>query len=292
MSLRGVVVGCGHMGRFHANKLLERGDVELVGVVDPGSPHHPALPRLPAAPLDVDFAVVAAPTRLHYELALPLLEAGVPCLVEKPLAATLEDARELAALPGVCVNHIERFNPAVAALPRGLRPRFLKLARLASPNPRGTDVDVVHDLMVHDLDQVLYLTGSPVVDLRAVGVPVLTDGVDIAEVWLETASGCVATLTASRVSPEGVRELRAVTGDTYWSLDLARRTARVVPWGRQDLGAREVEVPPTDALASMVDAFLAAVRGERPYPVSGPEGLAALELARDVAEQIAARLDS
>ena len=293
--LRGVVVGCGHMGRYHAAKLLSRSDVTLLGIVDPGSPHHPGVPRLDAVPDEADFAVVATPTRLHGASALPLLERGIPCLVEKPLAATLDEAEALAAHAHVCVNHIERFNPGLSALPAGLRPRYLRLERMAPPTARGTDVDVIHDLMIHDLDLVLHLTGcalAGVTEVRAVGVPVLTGGVDIAECWLETADGCVATLTASRVSRKPSRHLRVVADDgTYWSVDLAARAAARVRWGEGDLDAEPLTVGSADALESMIDAFLAAVRGERAYPVSGREGLAALSLARAVSDQIGSRLD-
>lgn len=292
--LRGAIIGCGHMGRYHTGKLLAREDVDLVGIVDPDTPHHPELPRLDyeSLPGDLDFAVVAAPTRLHRALAEPLLARGIACLVEKPLGATLEEARALAAYDRVCVNHVERFNPALAALPAGLEPRYLRLERMGVPVGRGTDVDVIHDLMIHDLDLVAHLTRSEVVELRAVGVPVLGSGVDIAECWLETASGCVATLTASRVSRTPSRRLRVVAADTYWSVDLARREAQRVRWGAGELGAEPVEVPHADALERLIDGFLAGVRGDAPFPVSGSEGLAALELARQVAEQIQGRLDA
>ena len=292
--LRGVVVGCGHMGRYHAAKLMSRDDVTLVGILDPDSPHHPQVPRLEVVPEGVDFAVVATPTRLHGASALPLLERGVPCLIEKPIGATLAEAEALAAHAHVCVNHIERFNPGLSALPEGLRPRYLRLERMAPPTARGTDVDVIHDLMIHDLDLVLHLTGATleqVSEVRAVGVPVLTGGVDIAECWLETSDGCVATLTASRVSRKPSRHLRVVADDgTYWSVDLAARAAARVRWGAGDLDAEPMTVGSADALESMIDAFLAAVRGERDYPVSGRAGLAALSLASAVSEQVRERL--
>jgi len=279
------------MGRYHAAKLMSREDVTLVGIVDPDSPHHPTVPRLEAVPAGVDFAVVATPTRLHGASALPLLERGVPCLVEKPIGATLAEARALAAHDHVCVNHIERFNPGLRALPEGLRPRYLRLERMAPPTARGTDVDVIHDLMIHDLDLVLHLTGSDAADVRAVGVPVITDGVDIAECWLETADGCVATLTASRVSRKPSRHLRVVADDgTYWSVDLAARAAARVNWGEGELDAEPMTVGSADALESMIDAFLSAVRGERAYPVSGRDGLRALALAHTVSERVQIRL--
>ena len=286
-ALRGVVVGCGHMGTFHARKLAARPDVDLLGVVDPDAGRD----EFPRTGLDqaLDFAVVATPTAVHVQTALPLLERGVPCIVEKPLGASAELAAQLAVFPQVSVNHVERYNPALAALPAGVRPHYLRAERIGVFHGRGTDVDVVLDLMIHDLDLVLHLSGGEITELRAVGVPVVTDGVDIAEAWVETSTGCVATLTASRVSRAPKRVLRVVADEAYWSLDLGQRQAARVDWRAGELGAVPESVTPSDALESLHRDFLAAVRGERPYPVPGHEALAAVEAAERVAAAIAAR---
>ena len=286
-ALRGVVVGCGHMGTFHARKLAARADVELLGVVDPD----PGRLEFARTTVDqpLDFAVVATPTAVHVETALPLLERGVPCIVEKPLGASAELARALAAYPHVSVNHVERYNPALAALPSGVRPRYLRAERIGVFHGRGTDVDVVLDLMIHDLDLVLHLAGGEITELRAVGVPVVTDGVDIAEAWIETSTGCVATLTASRVSRAPKRVLRVVAEEAYWSLDLGQRQVARVDWRAGELGAVAEAVEPADALECLHRDFLAAVRGEGPYPVPGREALAAVEAAERIAAAIAER---
>ncbi|MCB9794163.1 MAG: Gfo/Idh/MocA family oxidoreductase [Alphaproteobacteria bacterium] len=289
--LRGAVIGCGHMGSHHARRLLEREDVALLGVVDPVAPEDAALAALHVAALpEVDFAVVAAPTELHRELAEPLLQAGLAVLVEKPLAATPEDAEVLARYDRLCVGHIERFNPALRALPPGTEVRYIRAERLAPPSGRGRDTDVVADLMVHDLDLALALAGGEVVELRAAGVAVLGEGVDIADVRLETSTGCVASLVASRISRKRARSLRVVGEGCYWSLDLAERRAERVRWGDGELGAERIELPEQDALVALHDAFLAMVRGEAPSPVSGAEGARAVRLAAEVTRRCLRRL--
>jgi predicted dehydrogenase len=262
--LRGAVIGVGHMGGHHARKLAARADLRLT-LVDPDQGHPGPLPP------DLDFAVIAAPTARHAELALPLLERGVACLVEKPLAASLADARALAAFPRLSVGHVERFNPAVLAVGEA-RPRFVECTRLAPwraprAGARGTDVDVVADLMVHDLDLArAWLGPGPVLDLRAVGVGVLSQGADIVDARLEVGPspgfpGGVAVLRASRISPAAVRTARLFEDGRYWSLDLQQRQAHRVDWtgasAAADLASQPVPVPATDALEAEHDAFLA-----------------------------------
>ncbi len=275
------------MGTFHARKLSARADVELLGVIEPDG-RRGEFPRI-ELPEALDFAVVATPTAAHVETALPLLERGVPCIVEKPLAPSADAARVLAAYPHVSVNHVERYNPALAALPADVAPRYLRAERIGAFAGRGADVDVVLDLMIHDLDLVLHLTGGAVTELRAVGVAVVTDGVDIAEAWIETSTGCVATLTASRVSRAPRRVLRVVGDEAYWTLDLGARQAARVDWRAGELEATPEPVTPGDALEALHRDFLAAVRGERPFPVPGTEALRAVEAAEQVAAAIAAR---
>lgn len=263
-TLRGVVVGFGHMGRIHARHLLARPDVALVAVVDPRRPDVAPAPwreRLEGlGPLD--FAVIAAPTAAHAALAAPLLAQGVACLVEKPLAADEAPAAALAAHPRLSVNHVERLNPALAALPSGLRPEWLGAERLSPPLPRGRDVDVVLDLMIHDLDLALHLCGGAARELRAVALEVRGPGPDLAEAWVELDGGAVLHAAASRVSPRASRRLRLIGGGSYWSLDLLAGTAAQVPYGAGDLEPTPVGVSPRDAIAALHEQFLAAVRGE------------------------------
>jgi predicted dehydrogenase len=260
----------------------------LVGVLDPaGVPD--GLPALDRLPTDLDFAVIAVPTARHVAVSLPLARAGLPLLIEKPLAASRAEGEALAGCDAVSVNHIERWNPTLAALSPRFRPRYLRAERLSPWGPRGTDVDVVLDLMIHDLDLVLHLTGEAVSDVRAVGVPVRTSGVDIAEVWLETVGGAVATLTASRVSRKPVRQLRAVGTDGYYSLDLRARTAARVRYQDDELAAEPVAVPSRDALEAVHTDFLAAVRGEQDYPAPVSEALAVVALAERVTAQARGR---
>jgi predicted dehydrogenase len=265
------------MGRVHATKLRS----QLVAVVDP-SPGSDDLPWADCVPDDIDAVVVATPAAKHFEVALPLLERGVPTLVEKPLAADLEQARSLARFPGLCVNHVERFNPVLAALPGHVH--HISAHRMAPFGPRGTDVDVVLDLMIHDLDLVLRLLG-PVHEVRAVGLSVESSSIDHAEVWLEAERG-VASLVASRVAPGPARVLE-VTGDE------GRRRLNLTSGEAWQLVAGERPKPlgvhGGDALDALHHAFLSAVALDSPMPVPGAEALAAMELAARVSEAIERR---
>ncbi|MEL6344560.1 MAG: Gfo/Idh/MocA family oxidoreductase [Myxococcota bacterium] len=270
--LRGALFGHGHMGAIHARKLRERGvDVDII---DPPLGLTPSLTRQP------DFAIVATPTPTHHAVAAPLLQAGVPCLVEKPLAHTLDAAAALARHNHLSVGHVERFNPALAPL-RRIKPRFIEAERLAPFQRRGADVDVIADLMIHDLDLMLWMLGQPVTDLRAIGIGVMTDEIDIINARIEIG-GAVATLTASRVSHKTVRTLRVVDAGAYWSADLRAKSLHRVDWGARDLTPQAVHVPDQDAIFEEQGAFLRAVRGEGPYPCTGSEALAAMALAEKV----------
>lgn len=269
--LRGAVFGFGRMGRHHVRSLSARPDVQLT-VIDPdkGLPHPPSL--------DVDFAVIATPTRSHVTVAQPLLDAGIPCLVEKPLAPTAAAAAPIADHPLLGVGHIERFNPALAAVTPGAF-QFLEVERIAPfDDQRGVDVDVIADLMIHDLDLALWLLGGPASDVRAVGVGVATGVLDIVNARIELPGG-VAQLTASRVSRKRARTLRLVADGVYWSVDLDKGAVTRVRWGDGELSGEAIPVAPGDALAREQGAFLAAVRGEHPFPVNGTAALRTLELA-------------
>ena len=264
-------------------------------------------------------ASVCVPTAFHAAVAVPLLRAGVHCLIEKPLAGTLEQADAIleAARAGgatVQVGHLERFNPAVTAARAHLnRPMFFEAHRLSTFTPRSLDVDVVLDLMIHDLDIVLSLVASPVRELRAVGLPVLSGKVDIANVRVEFENGCVANFTASRVSTERVRKLRFFQPRQYLSLDFARQDLLLIdvsalaglsPEQMAALAAMQagaaqgshpapglslakVPVTPGEPLRLEIEAFLRSVRGGETPEVSGEAGRAALELALEINQAIA-----
>ena len=220
--LRGVVFGFGHMGRYHVAKAQGRADVDVT-VVDPAA----GLPR-PAA-LHADFAIVATPTHTHVEVAQPLLDAGIPCLVEKPLADDLAGARALAAYPHLSVGHVERYNPALDGL-WDVQPQWVEAERLAPYAGRGLDMDVLDDLMIHDLDLARALLGPGLREIRADGVGVVTGQADIVAARLELGAG-VASLKASRVSRRAARTLRLVAVGLYWSVDLGARRVTRVRWG-------------------------------------------------------------
>lgn len=273
--MRVALYGLGHMGRHHARHLAGH---EVV-VIDPPLGHCPSLDG-------VEAAVVAVPTALHAEVALPLLARGLPVLVEKPLAATLAEAEALAAWPNLVVGHVERFNPVLDGL-RGTDLRFVQGERLAAWGAgRGTDVDVLLDLMVHDLDLFLHLCGGEVSEVRANGIAVATGRLDLAQARLETADGRVGTFTASRVSRQAARRWRAFAPGRYWSLDLGARAGIELTWDGEALREAPVSVPAEDALRRELDAFFAFARGEARAAVSGADGLRAVALALRIREQI------
>ena len=304
--LRAAVVGVGYLGRFHAEKYAAHAGAELVAVVDVD----PARARAVAAALGVeavtdhrallgriDCASVAVPTQLHHAVAGDLLEAGVDVLVEKPLTSTVAEGKALVELAVrrervLQVGHLERFNPAIRALDGIVRePRFIECHRLAPFTERGTDVDVVLDLMIHDLDVILSMMPSPLRSVEAVGVPVLTNSVDIANARLRFANGGIANVTASRVSLKRERKLRIFQPDAYLSVDYGERRVLICrrepgPDGLPALSLEEREVPEADALGSEIDAFLSAVRDRETPPVTGWDGLRALEVAHVILESL------
>jgi len=302
--LRAAVVGVGYLGRFHALKYAAHPDVDLVAVADVDADRCRAVAtEVGAAVLAdhralrgrVDCVSVAVNTPQHFAVARDLLEAGIDVLVEKPVTTTLEEGKGLLELAVreqrvLQVGHLERFNPAVRAL-EGLvaHPRFIECQRLAPLGERGTDVDVVLDVMIHDIDLLLAMVASPLRSVEAVGVPVLTTSVDIANARLRFANGCIANVTASRVSAKRERKLRIFQADAYFSLDFDLRQVRLCrrepgPDGRPVLSFEQLEVPAGDALAAEIDAFVHAVRLGEPPAVTGWDGLRALEVAHVVRE--------
>jgi predicted dehydrogenase len=252
---------------------------------------------------DVDAVVVATPTVTHLEVALPFARRGIPCLIEKPLAHTVDAARALAAFPHVAVGHVERFNPALAPIFDGSPPgplapvssagsaspdvRFVQSERVARPHARGRDVDVVLDLMIHDLDLFLALVREPVVEVRANGAAIAGAGLDVAHARVETVSGRVGVFTASRLARGDARRMRIFADGSYWSVNLHERTCARVGWDGTALVEQVAVVPERDALATQLEAFLCVARGQ-PEPAgalplaTGADGLAALTLAEEI----------
>ena len=302
---RVAVVGTGDFGRNHARVYRELDGAELVGVYDLDRARaevvaaefqtHP-LRSLEEVRERAEAVSVVVPTAAHAEVGCSLLESGLDLLVEKPMAANLAEAdalRETAKRYGriLQVGHVERFNPAVTAVEPILnRPLFFEVHRLGVFTPRSLDVDVIYDLMIHDLDILLALVKEPVVELKAVGIPVLTDKVDIAHARLEFAGGAVANVTASRVSTERVRKMRFFQQHEYISLDYARRDALRVgvkrPGPQPEFSFEKLPAPAVEPLRAELDAFVDAVRTRREPRTNGEAGRAALELATRVMASI------
>lgn len=314
MPLRTAVIGVGHLGRQHARihrALASEGLAEFVSVCDIDeetakkigaeretewtTDWHELLGR-------VDAVSLAVPTESHAEIACALLEEGVHVLVEKPISRDLEEADAMIAAAErggalLQVGHLERFNPALAALRPYVRgPLYFEIHRIGEFTARSLDIDVVLDLMIHDLDIVQWLVGEEVevVDVRAVGIPVLTPRVDAANARLEFASGAVANITASRVGTEKIRKMRFFQPHDYIAVDYATRRASIsslVPTAgtlasRPGVNTRHLEVEDVEPLRAEIEAFLRAARDKLPSPVSGTEGRRALALALRALERI------
>ena len=300
---RVAIVGAGHMGRLHAEKFAKCEGVEVVAVVDPDAARAEAVATPHGAKAFsqyeeifslADAAIIAAPTERHHEIAGACLDAGLHVLVEKPIARTLQEADELVALAAkknraLDVGHVERYNRTMQALfERVQRPLFIDAERLAVFKVRGTDVDVLLDIMIHDLDLAAGLARSPGERISAIGFSVLTRDIDIANVRIEFESGCVANLAASRASQTPVRKLRVFQNDLYVSADMQGGKLRFVR--RKGAGVEETEESfQGDALAAQAAAFVAAVQGKGERP-QGKEGRHALELALEVGRLIRERL--
>jgi len=302
MTGRGVrvaIVGCGDFGRNHVRVYRELG-AEIAGIYDTDRARReqvaaefgvPALDGIEGLTGRVDAASVAVPTVSHAQAGCALLAQGIDVLVEKPMASSLAEADELIAAAQrhgriLQVGHLERFNPGlVAAQPHVGRPLFFEVHRLGIFSPRSLDVDVIYDVMIHDLDILLTLVGEPVVDVRAVGIPVVTKRVDIAHARLEFSGGAVANVTASRVSTERVRKLRFFQTHEYLSVDFARRDAmRIRVAGTSESGMpqfafEKLAAEPVEPLRAELEAFLESVRSRRTPLVDGAAGRRALELA-------------
>ena len=303
--IRVAVVGTGEFGRNHARVYRELKGAELIGVYDQSPQRAAAVAQEFQAPVlqgleelqgRADAVSLAVPTVAHAQVGCKLLEMGLDVLVEKPMAVDLAEADALLSVARknkriLQVGHVERFNPAVRAVEPILnRPLFFEVHRLGVFTPRSLDVDVIYDLMIHDLDILLALVKEMVTEVKAVGIPVLTDKVDIAHARLEFAGGAVANVTASRVSTERVRKMRFFQQHEYISLDYARRDALRIgvkrPGPQPEFGFEKLNAPTVEPLHAELEAFIDASRTRKEPPTNGAAGRAALELAGRVMASI------
>jgi predicted dehydrogenase len=306
--IRAAVVGVGYLGRFHAQKYAQATQCELVAVADARAEARAQLTtelgvRAVADYRDllgtVDAVSVVTPTPAHFEIARAFLTAGAHVLVEKPITETAEEARELIAVAArhhriLQVGHLERFNAAILAAEPYLRsPRFVECHRMAPYRERGTDVNVVLDLMIHDIDIVQTIVGAPIATIDAVGTPVFSDEIDICNARIRFTNGCVANATASRVSLKTERKLRVFEDDAYISLDLQQKIMTLIRKrsptdgpGPLPVTIEEQALDQGDALRSEVESFLDCIRTGRAPVVSGEAGLIALETATRITEQV------
>ncbi len=304
--LRVAVIGVGHLGRHHARILAAMEDVQLVAVVDriPERATEIATTNNTEALTDsrdligrVDAVTVAVPTELHAEIAVPFLESGVAALVEKPMARSLEEADAIIAAAAtfgatLAVGHTERYNPAVSAvLPLVTSPRFIEVHRLGVFPERSLDINVVFDLMIHDLDIIMAMVKSDVTSVEAVGVPVLTPKYDIANARLRFASGCIANVTASRISRDRVRKIRFFQPDAYLSIDYAEQEVEGWRLVKRDGAKPSIQGGPLpvqrdEPLRRELADFVRAVRTKSQPLVDGAAGRRALELATRIAEKM------
>ena len=303
-AIRTAVIGVGHLGKHHARLLAGIDGTRLVAVVDTDPERAAAAASATGAqPLaeyrellgQVDAVTVAAPTELHHEIALPFLERGISVLVEKPITRTLDEADALIAAAArsgatLATGQTERFNPAIATvMPFVTTPRFIEVHRLGVFPDRSLDIDVVFDLMIHDLDIILALVKAEPTSIEAVGVPVLTDKFDIANARLRFASGCIANVTASRISKERVRKIRFFQPDAYVSIDYAEQDVegyRLLrrPGERPQIQGGKLPVTREEPLKRELVDFVHAVRDKRRPLVNGDDGRRALALAQQIAD--------
>ncbi len=309
--LRVAVVGVGHLGRFHAQKYKMIPEVDLVAVCDLDQAQGSRVAEELGVPLisdykelfgKVDAVTIAANTRAHFQIGKDFLEHGVHIHVEKPMTVTSKEGEQLCEIAEkknlkLQVGHVERFNPALISARKKLsRPLFIECHRLAPFKPRGVDVDVVLDLMIHDLDVILSLVKSEIVTVSAVGTPVLTKTNDIANVRLEFASGTVANVTSSRVSQKTERKFRVFQPNQYLSIDFGTGEVNLLTktgdWNEDQipLDAEAWSLEKGDALLDETQSFVNSVLKDQPCVVSGRDGLVALRLAEQIIEDIQRRL--
>ncbi|MGF7231042.1 Gfo/Idh/MocA family protein [Arachidicoccus sp.] len=313
------VLGAGHLGKFHINNWKEISDVELVGFYDPNDENSKevekkyALKRFatPEALIEeIDIADIVAPTNYHFGLCEMAIKRGKHVFVEKPFAHTLEEGRKLISMikeanVKVQVGHVERFNPAfVAAKKFNLHPMFIEVHRLAQFNPRGTEVSVILDLMIHDLDIILSLVKSDVKNISASGVCVLTDTPDIANVRIEFNNGCVANLTASRISMKKMRKMRLFQKEAYVGIDFLEKKTEIIKMkqdqdkdtfnfdidtpngGKKTIAIANPKVQDSNAIKEELQSFTNSIMNRKPVVVSEIDGYLAMEVAHRIIEKI------
>lgn len=312
------IIGTGHLGKFHLNNWKEIAEVELVGFYDPSD----AIAAEVTAQYGItrftnmdelidacDAIDVVSPTNFHFEICEKALRKSKHVFVEKPLAASIEQATEILKLVKEAhvkfqVGHVERFNPAfLAAKAYANNPMFIEVHRLAQFNPRGTEVSVILDLMIHDLDIVLSLVKSPVKNIYASGVAVMTDTPDIANVRLEFNNGCVANLTSSRISMKKMRKIRLFQRDAYIGIDFLARKTEIIkikddsdvnvfsfdletPKGKRVIAIANPEIKENNAIKTELEAFIQAIINNTPTPVNEVDGYLAMEVAHQILEKI------
>jgi len=310
------VIGVGHLGQHHARLYHQLEDCQLVGIADINESrakeiadrfqtrayaHYQELIPL------VDAVNIAVPTSLHHEVARAFLSAGKDCLLEKPITSTLDQGNELVQLAReknliFQIGHLERFNPAILAVEESiLQPMFIESHRLAPFVERGTDVDVVLDLMIHDIDIIMSIVRSKVTKIDAAGVPVITRTIDIANARLEFETGCVANVTSSRVSMKKERKIRIFQKDTYFSIDYANskiNSCRLKPKAESDSGSfpkevvhQEILCQKEEPLKSQLISFIQSVRNRTRPKVSGEDGLEALRIAQKIKDVMSAHFE-
>ena len=307
------VAGVGHFGKYHAAKIAASPAADLVVVADSDGERARDVAALYgvsgfADPRDmaglIDAVTIAVPTKAHFEVAQCFLDAGVHVLLEKPITDNLDDARRLVALAEeknlvLQIGHLPRFSGAAEFLRRHLdNPLFIESLRIAPFKPRGTDVSVVLDLMIHDLDFILSLVRVPIASIDAAGAPVFSDSEDIANARVKFENGCIANITASRISLKTERQMRIFQSDAYIAVDFDKRKTRIVGKknagpiaGINDVQMEEESYEEVDELEREVEAFIAAVQGGTPPVVSGQDGLRALEAALSVTDSLSANWD-
>lgn len=309
--LRAGVIGVGHLGRFHAQKYASIDNVELVGVYDLNPERAnlvadecktKAYATMEELLKNVDLVSIATPATDHFEPAKIALEAGVHCLIEKPFTRTLEEAQELMNIAKrknvkIQIGHLERFNTVVAeGHPLLKNPRFIEANRLAPFTARSTDINVILDLMIHDIDLVLGIINSDVVEIDAIGVPVLTDKVDIAHAKLVFANGAMANLSASRISHKVFRKMRIFQRYCYVGLDFQKGEVevfeRVTKDGKHSIDGRVMPLGTTDSLKKEIESFISAVRDDKEPVVTATDAYKAMDIAQQIITKINKRMET
>ena len=300
------VIGTGYLGRFHAQKYANLPEVELVGVVDIDPKRAEAVAsETNTSPLSdyrdlytqVKAASVVVPTPLHHSIAKDLLDHEINVLLEKPMTTTLEEARELNRIAGekdlvLQVGHLERFNPAYLAVAQTVKnPLFIESHRLNSFQERGTEVDVILDIMIHDIDIILNLVDDEVTRIHAVGIPVISSMIDIANARLEFKNGCVVNVTASRISDKSMRKIRIFQHDAYISIDFAAQGVSVYKKIEEEgklpyIVSDQLKIESKDSLEEEIKSFLSSIKHKREPLVPGEAGIRALQVALEITNQL------